>query len=321
MKTGLHSLRKCLCSLAIALVFYNSSYSQLTAGNYFEAGVTVGPMVFLGDLGGHTGVGTTFLKDYNMNATKLAFGIYLEAHPSELIGVRLSANFGSVEGDDYYVVAKGGVEVSRLNRNLNFKSNITEANLLLEVDPTVLFEDQPTQVTGRLRPYGLIGIGVFHFNPMGQYVDPNTSQTQWVYLQPLHTEGEGFLANRPNYALTQLNIPMGFGLKYYISEKVNVGLELLYRKTFTDYIDDVSTTFVDPAVLQANLPPGTSQIAIAMSNKSPLYGTPGSGYNPGDKRGDPTQNDAYFTLGLKVGIRLGSDHSYDNSVRCPLLRF
>ncbi len=321
MKTGLHSLRKCLCSLAILLACYNSSYSQLSAGNYFEAGFTVGPMVFLGDLGGHTGVGTTFLKDYNMNATKLAFGVYLEAHPSELVGVRLSANFGSVEGDDNYVVAKGGDEVSRLNRNLNFKSSITEANLLFELDPTVLFEDQPTEVTGRLRPYGLIGLGVFHFNPMGQYVDPNTSQTTWVFLQPLHTEGEGFVPGRNNYQLTQLNIPMGLGLKYYVSEKVNVGLELLYRKTFTDYIDDVSTTFVDPAVLQANLPNGTSQIAIAMSNKSPLMGTPGSGYNPGDKRGDPSQMDAYFTLGLKVGIRLGSDHSYDNSTRCPLLRF
>jgi len=321
MKTGLHSLRKCLCSLAITLAFYNSSYSQLTAGNYFEAGVTVGPMVFLGDLGGHYGVGTTFLKDYNMNATKLAFGIYLEAHPSELIGVRLSANFGSVEGDDGFVVNKGGEEVWRLQRNLNFKSSITEANLLFEVSPTVLFEDQPTDVQGRLRPYGLIGVGVFHFNPMGQYIDPNTSQTTWVFLQPLHTEGQGFVSGRNNYPLTQLNIPMGFGLKYYVSQKVNVGLELLYRKTFTDYIDDVSTTFVDPAVLQANLPNGSSQIAIAMSNKSPLYGVPGSNYNPGDKRGNPNQNDSYFTLGIKVGVRLGSDHSYDNSTRCPLLRF
>ena len=111
---------------------------------------------------------------------------------------------------------------------------------------------------------------------MGQYIDPNTSQTTWVYLQPLHTEGEGFVANRPNYELTQLNIPMGFGLKYYISENVNLGLEFLYRKTFTDYIDDVSTTFVDPAVLAANLPAGTAQIATAMSNKSPLQGIPGT---------------------------------------------
>ena len=216
---------------------------------------------------------------------------------------------------------KGGEEVARLNRNLNFKSSITEANLLFEVYPTVLFEDQPTDQWGRLRPYGLLGVGVFHFNPMGQYVDPNTSATTWVYLQPLHTEGEGFVAGRPNYSLTQIEIPMGFGVKYYVSDKVNLGLEFLYRKTFTDYIDDVSTTFVDPAVLAANLPSGTAQIAIAMANKSPLQGIPGSNYNPGDKRGDPTQNDAFFTLALKVGIRFGDKDNYYNSTRCPLLRF
>jgi hypothetical protein len=321
MKTGLHSLRKCLCSLAIALVFFHPSYSQLSAGNYFEAGITVGPMVFLGDLGGHQGIGTPFLKDYNMNATKLTYGIYLAAHPSELLGIRLSANFGSIEGDDNYIVNKGTEEVARLNRNLNFKSNISEANLMFEVYPTVLFEDQPTDQQGRLRPYGVIGVGVFHFNPMGQYVDPNTSATTWVYLQPLHTEGEGFVANRPNYALTQIEIPMGVGAKYYVNDNLNIGLEFLYRKTFTDYIDDVSTTFVDPAVLAANLPAGTSTIAIAMSNKSPLQGQPGSGYNPGDKRGDPTQMDAFFTLALKVGIRLGNSNSYVNSTRCPLLRY
>src|SRR5215470_9210264 len=106
MKTGLHSFRKCLCSLAIAIAFSIPSYSQLSAGNYFEAGFTVGPMVFLGDLGGHMGKGTTFLKDYNMNTTKIAWGIYLAAHPSELIGIRLSANFGSIEGDDAYIVNK-----------------------------------------------------------------------------------------------------------------------------------------------------------------------------------------------------------------------
>src|SRR6202035_2284897 len=76
MKTVLHSIRKCLCLLAFALAFYYPSYSQLSAGNYFEAGVTAGPMVFLGDLGGHYGVGTTFLKDYNMNATKLWWHSY-----------------------------------------------------------------------------------------------------------------------------------------------------------------------------------------------------------------------------------------------------
>jgi hypothetical protein len=322
MKTGLHSIGKCLCSLAIALAFYSPSYSQLTAGNYFEAGFTAGPMVFLGDLGGHMGEGTTFLKDYNMNATKIAFGVYLAVHPSELIGFRLSGNIGSVEGSDAYISNKGGEEVSRLMRNLDFKSNILEANLMVELYPTVLFEDQATDVTGRLRPYGVLGVGLFHFNPMGTYIDPNTSQSTWVYLQPLHTEGEGLPGSTlSNYALTQINIPMGAGLKYYFNEKVNLSLEFVYRKTFTDYIDDISTNFVDPAFLTANLPAGTSQIAVAMANKSPLEGIPGSAYNPGDKRGDPSQKDAYFTIGFKLGVRLGNNDRYSNSTRCPLLRF
>lgn len=324
MKTGLHSIiRKCLCSLAILLVFYTPSFCQLSAGNYFEGGFTVGPMVFLGDLGGHVGKGTHFLKDYNMNATKLSYGVYLAAHPNELIGFRLSVNFGKIDGDDNYIVSHGGYEEARLNRNLNFKSDISEANFMLELYPTVLFEDQPTEVTGRLRPYGVIGVGIFHFNPMGSYIDPNTSQSTWVYLQPLHTEGQGFpeYPDRKNYSLTQMNIPMGVGIKYYISEKVNLSFEVLHRKTFTDYLDDVSTNFVDPSLFSANLPAGDAQIAKAMANKSPLQGIPGSAFNPGDKRGDPTQKDAYFTFGLKLGIRLGRDHSYDNSTRCPLLRF
>jgi hypothetical protein len=312
-----------LCSLAIILAFYSPSFSQLSAGNYFEAGFTVGPMVFLGDLGGHIGKGTPFLKDYNMNATKLSYGIYLAAHPNEVLGFRLSVNFGKVDGDDNYIKGKGGLEEARLDRNLNFKSNISEVTFMAEIYPTVLFEDFPTELTGRLRPYGLIGVGMFHFNPMGSYIDPNTSQSTWVYLQPLHTEGQGFpeYPNRKDYKLTQMNIPMGAGIKYYISEKVNLSFEVVHRKTFTDYIDDLSTNFVDPSLFAAHLPAGTAQIAAAMSNKSPLQGVPGSGYNPGDKRGDPTQKDAYFTFGFKLGVRLGSDHTYDNSTRCPLLRF
>jgi hypothetical protein len=312
-----------LCSLAILLVFYIPSYSQLSAGNYFEAGVTVGPMVFLGDLGGHVGKGTPFLKDYNMNATKLSYGVYLAAHPNEVLGFRLSLNYGKVDGDDNYIKGKGGLEEARLARNLNFKSNIVEATFMAEVYPTVLFEDQPTELTGRLRPYGVIGVGVFHFNPMGSYIDPNTSRATWVYLQPLHTEGEGFpeYPDRKNYSLTQLNIPMGVGIKYYISEKVNLSFEIIHRKTFTDYLDDVSTNFVDPALFTAHLPAGDAQIARAMANKSPLQDVPGSGYNPGDKRGDPTQKDAYFTFGFKLGVRLGNDNRYANSTRCPLLRF
>lgn len=324
MKKGLHTLtRKCFYSLAIILAINTPSFSQTkSSGNYFEGGFTVGPMIFLGDLGGHFGKGTTFLKDYNVNATKISYGFFLAAHPSEVLGFRLSMNVGKVDGDDSYIKYKGGIEGARLARNLNFKSNILEGSLMAEIYPTALLEGDPSDVTGRLRPYGLIGLGVFHFNPMGTYVDPNTGQSTWVYLQPLHTEGEGFAADRPkNYKLTQLNVPIGVGIKYYFSEKLNIAFEVVERKTFTDYIDDVSTTFVDPALLYANLPSGQAQIADQLSNKSSLRGVPGSDYNPGDKRGDPTHTDAYLTAVFKVAFRLGSSNAWDNSTRCPLLRF
>lgn len=280
-------------------------------------------MVFMGDLGGHFGRGTSFLKDYNMKATKLSFGAYIAAHPNELIGFRLAINYGQLDGDDAYITPKGGYETARHNRNLDFKTNIAEAYFAAEIYPTVLLEDEPTDVTRRLRPYGLIGVGVFHYNPQGSYVDPNTGATTWVDLRPLHTEGQGFpeYPNRKEYSLTQLNIPLGVGIKYYFSNAVNLSFELIYRKTFTDYIDDISTTFVDPSTFYTNLPAGEAQIADAIYNKSPRRYTDPGNYGPGQKRGDPSQFDAYFTAGLKLGIRFNANREWNNSTRCPLLRF
>jgi hypothetical protein len=323
MKQCLHSLLwKCFFLLTLLFALNLTSFGQLSSGTIFEGGITVGPMGFLGDLGGNVGRGTSFVKDYNFKTTKLSGGAYIAAYPAEWLGLRLALNFGGIEGNDAYTNTKGGEEVSRKNRNLDFRSNILEAFVVGEIFPTVFLENDPTDVQGRLRPYGLIGVGVFHFNPQGTYNNPVTHQSEWVDLRPLHTEGEGFpeYPNRKEYALTQLNIPMGVGVKYYFSNNVNVSFEIVHRKTFTDYLDDVSTTFVDPSVFYTHLSPAQAVIADAMSNKSPLRGQH-VGYDPGSKRGDPTQNDAYFTMGFKLGIRLGAGNEWRNSTRCPILRF
>ena len=324
MKRHLHpSLRKCVILLIVALGSHFSSFSQFSAGNYFDAGITVGPMVFLGDLGGHFGRGTSFLKDYNMKATKLSFGAFVAAHPSEIVAFRLALTYGQLDGDDAYITGKGGMEEARLNRNLNFRSTIWEGFVAAEIYPTVFLEDDPTDVWGRLRPYGLIGVGVFHFNPQGTYVDAN-GYTNWVDLAPLHTEGQGFpeFPDRQPYKLTQINIPMGVGIKYYMNENVNLSFEVIHRKTFTDYIDDVSQTFVDPNLFYAHLTPSQAKTADYMSNKSPLRSSaPGADYGPGAKRGDPTQDDAYFTAQFKIGFRIGRSREWYNSTHCPLLRF
>ena len=138
-------------------------------------------------------------------------------------------------------------------------------------------------------------------------------------LQPLHTEGQGFpeYPDRKPYKLTQLNIPMGFGVKYFVNDKVNLGLEILHRKTFTDYIDDVSTTYVDDAAFYNNLPGPQAAVAATMANKS-LFQTPGARYfGAGDKRGTATNNDAYYSINLKLGFRISQDR-WGNSTRCPI---
>lgn len=325
MKQCLHSFMwKCLFLATLLLALNLPSYSQLSSGTYVEGGISVAPMGFVGDLGGNHGRGTSFLKDYNIPSTKLSFGLSAAVYPAEWLGIRVALTYGGVKGSDALTVTKGGEEESRKNRNLDFRSTIMEGFVGAEIYPTVFLESDPTDVRGRLRPYGLIGIGMFHFNPQGSYTDPVTHDSYWVNLRQLHTEGEGFpeYPDRKEYALTQLNIPMGVGVKYYFNENVNLSFEIVHRKTFTDYIDDVSTKYVDPSLFYAHLPAATAQIADQMSNKSPLRNQP-SAYHPGDIRGNPKQNDAYFTAGFKLGIRLtgGSEREWRNSTRCPILRF
>lgn len=324
MKQSLHSLlRKCLFLLVVTLSLHFPSYSQDDFQNTAEAGITVGPMVFLGDLGGHAGTGTTLIKDWNWPTTKVAIGAFYATYPQQWLGFRFSLNYGHIAGNDALISAHGGDEDSRKDRNLDFRSIILEGSAMAEFYPTVFLEDEPDDVTGRLRPYGLLGLGIFHFNPQGTYKGPNG--TEWVDLRPLHTEGEGFAEypDRKEYSLNQLNIPMGGGVKYFFSENLNISFEIIHRKTFTDYLDDVSTTYIDPSLFAKYLSPSQAIIASYMSNKSPLRGDPNQAYNPGDKRGDPSNKDSYFTMQFKIGFRIrgGSEQRWRNSTHCPLLRF
>jgi hypothetical protein len=321
MKHCLHSLFwKCLCVSAIALCICSPSFAQEDAKNTTEFGFTTGPIVALTDLGGHTGKGTTFIKDYNMNTTKLMFGAYYAAYPTQWLGFRLSANYGNVGACDCDIKEKGGDEDTRFNRNLDFRSVIFEGTVMAEVYPTTFLEEDPEDVQGRLRPYGLIGVGMFHFNPQGSLQQGGNEI--WYDLRPLHTEGEGWVPGTKEYSLTQLNIPMGAGVKYYLSEDINISVELIYRKLFTDYLDDVHSTYVDPTLFSQHLSAADAALAVKLSNKA-ANGYNTTSYEAGDKRGNPGNNDAYFTFGFKLGIRLtgGQKERWYNSTHCPLLRF
>jgi len=321
MKQKLHSfVWKCFTVTLLILTSYSSSFSQYgESTSFWEAGVTMGPSNFLGDLGGKMGKGTTGLKDNNIQMTKFMLGGYLTYQPNEFFGVRLAVNIGTIEGDDNIINPKGGLEEARKTRNSNFKSKIQEVLLLAEFYPTVFFEYEQSDIYHKFRPYVVAGIGGFHYNPQGLDLQTN----EWVYLKPLHTEGQGFAEypDRKEYKLTQVNFPIGGGLKYFASENMSLSLEVIHRFTMTDYIDDVSKDYIDPALFYSYLPTAQAQLAQRMANKA----DPGSignvpSFGPGDKRGTPTNNDGYYSICLKVGFRLGtnSDKRWRNSTRCPV---
>ena len=324
MKKFLHFLWGTCVIMLLSIFIPTHVLAQYNDGGPFsEIGVTVGPSNFLGDLGGHLGKGQTFLKDNNFNLTKLSFGAHFSYYPKDWIGVRVAVNIGKLEGDDKIIKGKGGLEEARYNRGLDFQSKFFEAIVVGEFFPTVFFEEDPSDLYHKLRPYGVAGIGMFHFNPKG--INPYTGEL--VELRPLRLEGQGFAEypDRKQFSLWQPNIPLGVGVKYWLNDNLSLGVEVIYRKTFTDYIDGVSTTYVDKNSFSNN--PNllsTSQAALAkiMYDKSNngTGGAPGYGLS-GQKRGDASQKDAYYTFGLKLGIRLGSNNSFNNSTRCPVIRF
>lgn len=307
----------------IALLFVvgsllpNRSNAQSIGGEIGrgEFAFGVGPMFFLGDLGGSAGEGKRFVKDLDFPLTKLAKSLYLSVYPSEFFGLRISLNHGTLEGDDAKAPNKGGAEVDRLKRNLSFKTSVLEGYIAAEIYPTVLFEKYDG-LKGKLRPYGVIGIGVMKYNPKTLY------NGKWVELHPLRLEGQGmdeYPDSKP-YKLVQREIPMGVGAKYYLSDKAYIGFEILHRQLFTDYIDDVSHDYyIDPINFDKYLPASQAAIAKDLYYRGTYSNGNTSANIQGFQRGNPNQNDAFFSTVFRFGVRLGgTDDPAKRQLRCPV---
>jgi len=309
-----------ILALLISLNLFSSrAYSQsITTGDgKFELGFGFGPMFFLGDLGGSAGIGRDFLKDVDFPLTKLSKMIFANYYPAEWVGFRIALNHGTLMGNDAEAPNKGGAEVDRLKRNLSFKTSVLEAYVAAEIYPTIFFE-RYDGLAKKLRPYGIIGIGVMKYNPKAKL------DGEWVELKPLRLEGQGMIEypDVKEYNLVQKEIPMGLGFKYYLKENMYVGLELVHRQLFTDYVDDVSTGYVDPIVFNNYLSPTDA----AKARKLYYRGTYTSAVsNPGNiqtfQRGDPTDNDAFFSTILRLGWRLNGNDPASRArrqMRCPV---
>ncbi len=287
----------------------SSSIAQgLFSNMRYELGINAGPNFFLGDLGGNSGKGKNTLKDVNLELTKLNMGLFFAAYPKEWIGLRLAANKTYLQGSDDIITTTGIDELYRKQRNLDFRTNVLEAYVGVEIYPlSILRKKYEDDVEPKFRPYIMAGVGAFKFNPQGSLTDASGNKV-WYDLQPLHTEGQGFkeYPNSKLYKLTQIHIPLAVGFKFFASERINIGTEVLFRKTFTDYIDDVSKQYINPNSFYTNLPAGEADLANRLADKSIPIIFPGQlRFAGGAIRGDTKDGDTFFSLVAKVGIRLG----------------
>lgn len=194
-----------------------------------------------------------------------------------------------------YSFAKLGAE-DKLNkaylrvRNLNFKTIIQELTLMGEYD----FIAPDAQ---RLTPYVFAGIGVYNFSPYSLDSIGNK-----VFLVGLSTEGQGLpeYPDRKVYKKTQVNIPYGAGIKYALSEDLYIGFEIGFRKLFTDYLDDVSTTYVDRDVLLNRKGAQAAAFAFRGDELKPPLPYPAAG----TLRGNSNKNDYYYYGQFRISFRM-----------------
>lgn len=244
---------------------------------YLEAGLLLGGANYVGDLSNNSS--TIYLKE-----TKLAYGGFVRYNINDLLTARLGITTGKIAGSDAHVTNDQFLR----ERNLSVRTNIMEVELIGEFN---ILGYQPYGLYSPFSPYLFAGVAMTSFNPKTRY------QGNWIALQPLGTEGQGMSGFDGKYSKTTFSIPFGAGVKYALTDKINVGFEIGARPTFTDYLDDVSGAYVSYPELLA----GNGSLAATLGNRTGEFkGTEPVIVETGTQRGDSAKRDWYFLMGLTV---------------------
>ncbi len=264
-------MKKLILGISICISALSPAVAQRS-----ELGVLVGGAFYLGDIN-PSGL---------FSQTKLVVGGVYRYNLNTRWAIRGNALWGTVTGDD---------EKLKNPRNLNFRSRISEFSLQAELSFLPYFTGSNRNY--RFSPYIFGGVALFAFNPQAYYYDDGARTGRWVDLAPLHTEGQGLSAypDKKTYNTTQVSLPFGLGFKYSLNSKFCIGLEWGMRKTFTDYLDDVSGTYADRAILASQV----GWMSGYLSDRSEIT-------NPiGSARGNSNKTDWYSFAGVTLTVKLG----------------
>jgi hypothetical protein len=286
--------------LLLALAFIPLvSHAQKWKRQRKEYSFGIGVTNFLGDLGGRNQVGSNFVQDLDVKATRYAIGLGYRYQIERDFYLKGDLNYVQVSGSDALTL-----EPSRSARNLNFKSNMIELVGVVEYKFIRQKSGHIYKLKGvkgkrwfKFEVYALVGIGALWYSSKGQ------KDGKWYGLAALNTEGQGLPNGIKDYSQFTAVIPYGIGFRRSLGGGArsrsfgswSISLELTMRKTFSDYIDDVSNTYYDSEGVGFNNAPDASAEMLYFADPSDTYNN--GGYSEPQQRGNVRDKDAYM-LGI-----------------------
>ncbi len=265
--------------ICICIKTASAQYEYVQQG---EFGITAGAAHYFGDLNTRAAV----------NRPKIAMGIFFRKQFGNYTGLRVAAHYAQLGYSDVY-----SKNEYQLRRNLSFNTNIYE--LAVQGDFN-FFKFTPYDASHSFTPYITFGAGIFSYDPYAYYRDEK------YFLRPLNTEGQTFYINRKTYSSMGVCFPIGGGVKYSLTQNLNFSFEVAYRFTLSDYIDDVSTTYIGMDKFPA--PNGQPSIGGILQDRS--FETGERIGLEGRQRGFSKQKDSYVFAEVGLSFNL-------SSYRCP----
>ncbi|MDX9749663.1 MAG: DUF6089 family protein [Flavobacteriales bacterium] len=282
------TLRIPLAAAALLLGLQNTEAQYL-----WDVGAHVGAANYLGEMGGKEQTRRDFVWDMKLGQTRWAIGGFARRKMSRLISVNAGLMYMRLQGAD-----ANSTNPARVARNLNFRNDMFELYLRPEV---TIYQDNDLGGRGRYRSdfrlFAYAGVAAFYSNPKGRI----NNEGAFHNLRPMNTE-------LVDYGAINFAIPAGLGFHITKKRRHRFGWDFGWRTTFTDYIDDVSTVYADPAMLPDGSAPFANQTSHAVA-LDPSLPHPNN-YTTGAKRGDPTHNDSYLTMTLTYSYVLRGQSNF-----------
>lgn len=239
----------------LCVLVWQSEYAQMQRRTFIqhELGCFAGGAYYLGDLNPLA----------HFKGSRSASAAYYRMAISHRYALRTALSYGTLFADDAL-----STEPFQTERNLRFESPLYELALTGEFN---FVDYRIGNKTDRISFFIFSGIAGYYFQPR------TFINNQRVDLNTLKTEGQSTVYSNKGYS-----IPFGIGIKCNFGKRAGLAFEWGLRKTFNDYLDDVSTVYKSTGI------EGIPQNRI------------------GSMRGNPNNTDWYCFYGINFCVKLPS---------------